>query len=76
MAGLLDVPDDFKTIVFPDRYGMPCYRISLVGSYKMRIWWDGTQLWQEGNSRTWQPTRHLTGGEEVPGVREATVINA
>jgi DNA invertase Pin-like site-specific DNA recombinase len=47
IAGLFDVPDDLKTIVFPDRYGMTCYRISLIGSYTMWIWWDGTQLWEE-----------------------------
>jgi DNA invertase Pin-like site-specific DNA recombinase len=46
-AGLLEVPDRLKTIVYPDRYGMRCYRISLVGSYRMWIWWDGCQVWEE-----------------------------
>jgi DNA invertase Pin-like site-specific DNA recombinase len=49
-AGLFEVPEHLKTMVYPDRYGMPCYRISLVGSYKMWIWWDGAQLWEEGQS--------------------------
>jgi len=60
------VPDDFKTTVFPNRYGMACYAISLVGSYKMWIWWDGTQLWEEGNA-----TSHgLAGGKKVPGAQQ------
>jgi hypothetical protein len=64
-AGLLDVPDDFKTTVFPNRYGMDCYAISLVGSYKMWIWWDGTQLWEEGNAQPWRRTRRVVGGQEL-----------
>ena len=53
MVGLLDdIPDHLKTIVYPDRYGMICYRVSLVGSYKMWIWWDGTQLWEQGPKPT------------------------
>jgi DNA invertase Pin-like site-specific DNA recombinase len=44
-VGLLDVPDDLKTTVYPDRNGMLCYRISLVGSYKIWIWWDGAHIW-------------------------------
>ncbi len=66
-AGLLeDVPDDFKTTVFPNRYGMACYAISLIGSYKMWIWWDGTQLWEEGNSQPWPRTRRRVNGEQLP----------
>jgi len=49
-AGFFEVPDHLKTMVYPDQYGMPCYRISLVGSYKMWIWWDGAQLWEEGQA--------------------------
>jgi len=45
---------------------MACYAISLVGSYKMWIWWDGTQLWEEGNA-----TSHgLAGGKKVPGAQQ------
>jgi hypothetical protein len=30
-----------------DRYGMTCYRVTLAGGYKMWIWWDGAQLWED-----------------------------
>jgi len=47
-AGLLgEVPDNLKEMVYPDRYGMMCYSIKLIGGYKMWIWWDGSQLWEE-----------------------------
>jgi DNA invertase Pin-like site-specific DNA recombinase len=46
-AGLFDVPDHLKTTVYPDRYGMMCYSIKLVGGHKMWIWWDGCQSWDE-----------------------------
>ena len=44
-AGLLDVPDDLKEYVYPDRNGMMCYRVNLVGGQKIWIWWDGCQVW-------------------------------
>jgi hypothetical protein len=40
-AGLLEVPDDFKMVVYPDRHGMMCYKVKLVGSHPIWIWWDG-----------------------------------
>jgi hypothetical protein len=46
-VGLLDVPDHLKTTVYPDRNGMMCYRVTMVGSYKMWIWQDGCQVWEE-----------------------------
>lgn len=45
MAGLLEVPKDLKTIVYPDRNGMMCYSIKLVGGQKVWIWWDGCVVW-------------------------------
>jgi DNA invertase Pin-like site-specific DNA recombinase len=45
-AGLLDVPDDLKEYVWPDRNGMKCYSVKLVGSHKIWIWWDGCQVWE------------------------------
>jgi len=44
-AGLLDVPDDLKKYVYPDRNGMMCYSVNLVGGQKIWIWWDGCQVW-------------------------------
>ena len=44
--GLLDVPESLKTMVYPERNGMRCYRITLVGGFKMWIWWDGGQAWE------------------------------
>jgi hypothetical protein len=47
-AGLLDeVPEHLKEAVYPERVGTPCYRVSLIGSYRIWIWWDGTQLWED-----------------------------
>jgi DNA invertase Pin-like site-specific DNA recombinase len=51
-AGLLDVPANLKTTVYPDRCGMMCYSIQLVGSYKIWIWWDGCQVWAEPDAKT------------------------
>jgi DNA invertase Pin-like site-specific DNA recombinase len=46
-AGFLgEVPDNLKEMVYPDRYGMMCYSIKLIGGYKMWIWWDGCQVWE------------------------------
>jgi DNA invertase Pin-like site-specific DNA recombinase len=45
-AGLLDVPDNLKTAVYPDRNGMMCYSVKLIGSYKIWIWWDGHVQWE------------------------------
>ncbi len=49
-AGLLNVPEDLKQYVWPDRNGMMCYSIKLVGSYKIWIWWDGCEVWDEGDA--------------------------
>lgn len=45
-AGLLDVPEDLKEYVWPDRNGMMCYRVKLVGGQKIWIWWDGCEVWE------------------------------
>jgi hypothetical protein len=47
VAGLFDVPDRLKEMVFPDRSGMMCYSVTMAGGYKMWIWWDGAQQWEE-----------------------------
>lgn len=41
------IPEDLKDVVYPDRVGMTCYCISMVGGYKMWFWWDGRQTWLE-----------------------------
>jgi DNA invertase Pin-like site-specific DNA recombinase len=46
MVGLIDVPDSLKTTVFPERSGMMCYSIKLVGGHKIWIWQDGCQVWE------------------------------
>jgi DNA invertase Pin-like site-specific DNA recombinase len=47
-AGLLgEVPDNLKEMVYPNRCGMMCYSVKLIGGYKMWFWWDGSQLWEE-----------------------------
>jgi DNA invertase Pin-like site-specific DNA recombinase len=50
-AGLLDVPDDFRIVVYPDRHGMMCYRVKLVGSHPIWIWWDGCRAWEQGEGQ-------------------------
>lgn len=47
LGGCGHVPDGLKEYVYPDRVGMPCYCIKLVGSYRIWIWWDGCQVWNE-----------------------------
>ena len=49
VAGLFEVPSDLKVHVDPKHYGMTCYSVTLVGGYKMWIWWDGLQIWEEPN---------------------------
>ena len=36
-AGLLDVPDELRIAVYPDRYGMMCYKVKLVGSQPVQV---------------------------------------
>jgi hypothetical protein len=51
--GLLDeVPDHLKTMVYPDRCGMMCYSVKLVGGYKIWFWWDGSNYWEQGDAKT------------------------
>jgi DNA invertase Pin-like site-specific DNA recombinase len=50
-AGLLEVPDEFKIAVYPNRNGMMCYRVKLVGSHPIWIWWDGCQVWEQGEGQ-------------------------
>lgn len=38
-----------KEYVHPDRNGMMCYSVKLVGSCKIWIWRDGTQVWEQGD---------------------------
>jgi hypothetical protein len=38
-----------KVHVDPKHYGMTCYSVTLVVGYKMWIWWDGLQIWEEPN---------------------------
>jgi len=47
VAGLIEVPEELKTHVFPDRCGMTCYRVTLLGGFKMWVWWDGSQVWED-----------------------------
>lgn len=49
-GGCGHIPEALKTTVYPERVGMTCYCITLVGSYKMWFWWDGTQVWLEPNA--------------------------
>jgi hypothetical protein len=52
-AGLLEeVPDHLKTMVYPDRCGMMCYSVKLVGNYKIWFWWDGSKYWEQGDAKT------------------------
>ena len=52
-AGLLEeVPDHLKTMVYPDRCGMTCYSVKLVGNYKIWFWWDGSKYWEQGDAKT------------------------
>lgn len=46
VVGLLDVPENLKTTVYPERSGMMCYSVKLVGSHKIWIWQDGCQVWE------------------------------
>jgi DNA polymerase III alpha subunit (gram-positive type) len=48
-GGCGHIPEQLKTTVYPARVGLTCYCITLVGSYKMWFWWDGTQVWLEPN---------------------------
>jgi hypothetical protein len=45
------IPEELKTTVYPERVGMMCYCITLVGSYKIWFWQDGTQVWLEPNAK-------------------------
>ena len=47
-AGLLEIPDRLKFLVYPNRYGMMCYRVKLVGSQPIWIWWDGCMACEDG----------------------------
>ena len=47
LGGCGHVPDGLKEYVYPDRVGMPCYCIKVVGGYKIWLWWDGCQVWHE-----------------------------
>jgi hypothetical protein len=53
-AGILDeldeMPDSLKGIVYPNRVGMTCYKVTMVGRYVIWIWWDGYQMWEEKTS--------------------------
>jgi hypothetical protein len=53
-AGILDeldeMPDSLKEIVYPNRVGMTCYKVTMVGRYVIWIWWDGYQMWEEKTS--------------------------
>jgi len=53
-AGILDDPEEMpypmKEIVYPNRLGMTCYKITMVGRYVIWIWWDGHQMWEEKTS--------------------------
>jgi DNA invertase Pin-like site-specific DNA recombinase len=53
------VPEELKTTVYPDRVGMSCYCLTLVGSYKMWFWWDGTQVWLEPDTAMPPPVDKL-----------------
>jgi DNA invertase Pin-like site-specific DNA recombinase len=50
-AGLLEVPDEFKMVVYPDRHAMMCYKVKLVGTHPIWIWWDGCQAWEQGGGQ-------------------------
>ncbi len=47
LAGCGHTPESLLTTAYPDRVGMMCYCIKLVGSYQMWFWQDGTQVWLE-----------------------------
>ena len=50
-AGLLEPTEDLKEYVWPDRCGMMCYSIKLVGSFKIWIWEDGCEVWETGDAK-------------------------
>lgn len=50
-AGLLEIPDRLKFLVYPNRYGMMCYRVKLVGSQPIWIWWDGCMACEDGGEK-------------------------
>jgi DNA invertase Pin-like site-specific DNA recombinase len=68
-AGVLDVPDDLRVAVYPDRYGMMCYKVKLVGSHPIWIWWDGCQAWEQGEGQL--PSIHEPLTDEQRGVIKA-----
>ena len=68
-AGLLDVPDNLRIAVFPDRYGMMCYKVKLVGSHPIWIWWDGCQAWEQGEGQL--PSIHEPLPEAKRGIVKA-----
>ena len=68
-AGLLDIPDYLKMLVYPDRYGMMCYKVKLVGSHPIWIWWDGCQAWEQGEGQL--PSIHEPLPDEQRGVIKA-----
>ena len=45
-AGLMDLRDDMKEHLWPDRWAMMCYCVKLVGGQKIWMWWDGSMVWE------------------------------
>lgn len=58
-GGCGHIPEQLKTTVYPEKVGMMCYCIALVGGYKMWFWQDGTQVWVEPNTEMPPPVNKL-----------------
>src|ERR1035437_6470403 len=68
-AGVLGVPGGVRVAVYPDRDGMMCYKVKLVGSHPIWIWWDGCQAWEQGEGQL--PSIHEPLPDEQRGVIKA-----